>query len=116
MGAAYKRLLGDAFPAADPESVLQVLSKCNVPGGTTQKLIAQATRIPQPTVAKLLIRMKVQGLVEVSERDKATRAKAVNVTLEGQTVLSDFERACQIAVKHCRRLPVQGHSKSSGSK
>ena len=68
MVSAPKSALGDAFPSADPRSVLLVLRECNRPEPTSQKLIEQATQIPQPNVAKLVAKMVDRGWLEASKR------------------------------------------------
>ena len=106
MRAAYKLLLGDAFPAADPESVLRVLWECNKPGGSSQRQINQVTGISQPNVAKLLAKMREHDWIEVSQRDPSTGTKSIHVSLAGHTVLSDFEKACHLAVMNARKNRV----------
>jgi DNA-binding MarR family transcriptional regulator len=100
MLSAYRRELGKAFPSADPKSVLLVLQECNKPGKTSQKQIEQATGVTQSNVAKLMAKMIDRGWLEVSERDPKTSIKAVSVSLAGQVVLMDFEKACRYAVRN----------------
>jgi DNA-binding MarR family transcriptional regulator len=97
MISAYKLELGDAFPSADPRSVLLVLRECNKPEPTSQRLIELATLISQPNVAKLVAKMVDRGWLEASKRDPKTGSKTVQISLAGQTVLRDFERACKKA-------------------
>src|ERR1035437_2933189 len=99
MVSAPKSALGDAFPSADPRSVLLVLRECNKPEPTSQKLIEQATRIPQPNVAKLVAKMVDRGWLEASKRNPNTASKTVHISLTGQAVLRDFEQACRKAAK-----------------
>lgn len=99
MVSAYKRELGDAFPSANPRSVLLVLLECNKPEPTSQKEIELATNIPQPYVAKLMAKMIERGWLEVSARDSKTSTKSVHTSLSGDVVLKDFEKACSMAAK-----------------
>lgn len=108
MVAAYKQELGDAFPVADPRSVLQVLLECTKQDVTTQKSIEQATGLTQPHVAKLIAAMVQRGWLMTSDRDPKTNMKTVQVAPAGIRVLSDFERAC--------RKPIEQAAKALAAK
>lgn len=58
MVSAYRLELGDAFPAADPRSVLLILRQCNKPEPTTQKQVEKATGISQPNLVKILLPLR----------------------------------------------------------
>jgi hypothetical protein len=103
MSAAFERLFGYMFPMANPSAVLGVLLECNRPEGTSQKLITESTGIPQPNVSKLLTKLLDHGWIEVSFHDPNTGTKTVRVTATGIGLLSDFEKACHIAVKGARK-------------
>ena len=94
MIAAYKHELGDAFPVADPRSVLMVLHECTKKEATNQKSIEHATGLAQPHVAKLIAVMVQRGWLMSSDRDPKTNIKAVQLSPIGLRVLSDFEQAC----------------------
>jgi len=96
---AYTSDFGDAFPSAAPESVLQVLWECNVSEPRSHRQIEQATKLPQPTVSKLIARMIELDWVERSQRDPVTSIKLVSITFQGLQVIKAFEESCQIAVK-----------------
>jgi DNA-binding MarR family transcriptional regulator len=97
---AYKQELGAAFPKAAPESVLLVLRECNRPRPRPQKQVEDATRLPQPTVSKLIAKMVDREWLERSERDPATSVKPVQISLLGQGVLEAFEKACRDAARN----------------
>ena len=80
---AYKVELGDAFPWADPRSVMLVLRECNRPVPKSQMQIAQVIGIPQPNVAKLMKRMINRGWLEVVKPDPKTPTKTVQITFSG---------------------------------
>jgi DNA-binding MarR family transcriptional regulator len=103
MVSAYREELGDAFPAADPRSVLLVLQECNRPEPTSQKQIQIATGIPQSNLAKLMARMIEREWLEISERDPKTGVKTVSVTFVGAVLVNRFEKACLSAVKNARK-------------
>ncbi len=99
MISAYQLELGDAFPSADPRSVLLVLRECNRPEPTSQKQIEEATGIPQPNIAKLIAKMTERGWLDVSKRDPKTNVKSVSISHEGFLVLGRFNVACRVAAK-----------------
>jgi DNA-binding MarR family transcriptional regulator len=96
---AYKVELGDAFPWADPRSVMLVLRECNKPVPKSQMQISQVTGIPQPNVAKLTKRMIARGWLEVVKPDPSTPARTIQITFNGYNMLDSFEKACQRAAK-----------------
>jgi hypothetical protein len=52
MFSAYKREIGEAFPSADPTSVLKILRECNkLDAQPNQREIQQATGITQSKLA-----------------------------------------------------------------
>jgi predicted transcriptional regulator len=104
MASAYKSELGDAFPSADPRSVLFVLRECNKLEPTSQRQIEQLTHISQPNVAKLVAKMIERGWLEASKRDPKTGVKALSVSYEGSLVLRRFEDACKLEVKRVRKV------------
>jgi len=106
MLASYKSEIGAAFPLADPESVLQVLRECNKPGPKSQRQVELATRLPQPTVSKLMAKMIDREWLERSERDPATSVKKVQITLLGVGVLLAFEKACRKAARTVTKSTV----------
>ena len=99
MMEAYRAELGDAFPSADPRSVVLVLRECNRPVPKSQTQIAQATGISQPNVAKLMKKMIVRGWLEVTKPDPKATVKSVKISFSGYTMLDSFEKACQRAAK-----------------
>ena len=108
MISAYRSELGDAFPAADPRSVLLILRQCNKPEPTTQKQIEKTTGISQPNLAKMMATLIDRGWLEAAKRDPKTGVKNVQLTLNGFLVLTRFEDACQSAVKSVRKKKVSG--------
>lgn len=106
MIAAYKRDLGDAFPGADPRSVLQVLLECTKAEVTNQKSIEQATGLAQPHVAKLIAVMVQRGWLLSSNRDPKTNIKPVQIAPLGLRVLIDFEHACRKPIEQAAKALV----------
>jgi DNA-binding MarR family transcriptional regulator len=96
---AYKAELGDAFPSADPRSVILVLRECNKREAKSQTQIARETQISQPNVAKLMKKMIARGWLEVTKPPPRTEVKTVKISLTGFGVLDSFEKACEKAVK-----------------
>ena len=99
MMEAYRAELGDAFPWADPRSVVLVLRECNRPVPKSQTQIAQVTGIPQPNVAKLMKKMIARGWLEVTKPDPKATVKTVKISFSGYGMLDSFEKACQRAAK-----------------
>ena len=96
---AYRTELGDAFPSADPRSVVLVLRECNRPVSKSQTQIAQVIGIPQPNVAKLMKKMIARGWLEVTKPDPKTAVKTVKISFSGYTMLDSFDKACQRSAK-----------------
>lgn len=96
---AYRTELGDAFPSADPRSVVLVLRECNRPVSKSQTQIAQVTGIPQPNVAKLMKKMIARGWLEVNKPDPKSAVKTAKISFGGFGMLDSFEKACQRAMK-----------------
>ena len=96
---AYREELGDAFPSADPRSVVLILRECNKPVPKSQTQIAQVIGIPQPNVAKLMKKMIARGWLEVNKPDPKAGVKTVKISFTGFGVLDSFEKACQRAAK-----------------
>jgi DNA-binding MarR family transcriptional regulator len=97
--ASYKLELGEAFPSADPRSVLLVLKECDRPESRSQKQIESAAGISQSNAAKLMARMAERGWLEGSRRDPKTGLKEFIISYEGALVLRRFEEACRRAAK-----------------
>ena len=108
MLSAYKRELGDAFPSADPRSVLLVLRECNHPEPTSQKQIEKATGVSQSNVAKLMAKMLDRGWLEVSERAPKTSMKTVHISFAGQALLMRLEKSCQYSRRNVSKKKVSG--------
>jgi DNA-binding MarR family transcriptional regulator len=108
MMAAYRKELGDAFPLADPESVVLVMRECNRPVPKSQTQIAQVTGIPQPNVAKLMKKMIARGWLEVTKPDPKTAVKTVKISFSGYGMLDSFEKACQRAAKNASKAKASG--------
>ena len=96
---AYRVELWDAFPSADPRSVVLILRECNKPVPKSQTQIAQMTGIPQPNVAKLMKKMIARGWLEVTRSDPKATVKTVKISFSGYGMLDSFEKACQRAAK-----------------
>lgn len=103
MVTAYKRDFGDAFPGADPRSVLQVLLECTKTEVTNQKSIEQATGLAQPHVAKLIAIMVQRCWLMSSDRDPKTNIKTVRIAPLGLRVLIDFEHACRKPIEQAAK-------------
>jgi DNA-binding IclR family transcriptional regulator len=103
MVAAYRSEIGNAFPSADPKSVLDILRECNRPEHTSQRQIQLKTRIPQSNVAKLVAKMIEHGWLEQSKRDPVSALKKIQITLLGAGVLVAFEEHCRRASRRARK-------------
>jgi DNA-binding MarR family transcriptional regulator len=108
MMAVYRKELGDAFPLADPESVVLVLRECNRPVPKSQTQIVQVTGISQTNVSKLMKTMISCGWLEVTKPDPKTAVKTVKISFSGYGMLDNFERACRRAVKNASKAKVSG--------
>ena len=100
MNEAYKQELGEAFPLADPRSVLLVLQECYGPEGTTQKQIEQATKISQSNVAKLVAKMEQLGWLYVLVRDPKNSMKTIRIADTGQFILMRLETDLGLAARN----------------
>jgi DNA-binding MarR family transcriptional regulator len=97
---AYNLELGGAFPSASPESVLQVLRECNKPEAISRKTVEKVTELGQSTVSKLVAKMIDREWLEEYKPDPATSVRPIQISLKGQGVLIDLEKACRHAARN----------------
>jgi DNA-binding MarR family transcriptional regulator len=105
---AYRKEFGDAFPSADPGSVVLVLRECNRPVPKSQTQIVQVTGMSQSNVAKLMKKMISRGWLEITKPDPNTAVKTVKISFSGFGMLDSFEKACRRAAKNASKAKASG--------